>query len=389
MATTKLYLDTRHTGGKSPSPLKIVIRKDGKAVAISTGISLMPSQWDAAAAKVVNHPRRQVLNTYIAGRKQAIDDLVLRLAATGRLGRMTAAQLKAEAVAGADGGEDEARTFAGHFAKFMEAKGGRTRELYEATLKRIGEYAGGSLSSLRFEDITRAWLTGFDAFLARRSPSQNARNIHLRNIRAVFNDAIDEEVTAAYPFRKFKIRPVATAKRSLPVEVLRELFGREVEPFRMQYLDIFKLIFMLVGINIVDLCRLQSVTADGRVEYRRAKTHRLYSIKVEPEAMEIIQRHRGKGQLLDILDRCSDYRHYAMRLNNNLHALLPGLTTYWARHSWATIAASLDIPKETIAAALGHGGNSVTDIYIDFDRRKVDEANRRVLDWVLYGRRQD
>lgn len=38
-------------------------------------------------------------------------------------------------------------------------------------------------------------------------------------------------------------------------------------------------------------------------------------------------------------------------------------------------------------AALGHGGNSVTDIYIDFDRRKVDEANRRVLDWVLYGRR--
>ena len=51
-------------------------------------------------------------------------------------------------------------------------------------------------------------------------------------------------------------------------------------------------------------------------------------------------------------------------------------------------AASLDIPKETIAAALGHGGNTVTDIYIDFDRRKVDEANRRVLDWVLYGTRQ-
>lgn len=62
----------------------------------------------------------------------------------------------------------------------------------------------------------------------------------------------------------------------------------------------------------------------------------------------------------------------------------PGLSTYWARHSWATIAASLDIPKETIAAALGHGGNTVTDIYIDFDQRKVDEANRRVLDWVLY-----
>ena len=70
-----------------------------------------------------------------------------------------------------------------------------------------------------------------------------------------------------------------------------------------------------------------------------------------------------------------------------VNPLFPELTTYWARHSWATIAASLDIPKETIAAALGHGGNTVTDIYIDFDVRKIDEANRRVIDWVLYGKK--
>ena len=62
--------------------------------------------------------------------------------------------------------------------------------------------------------------------------------------------------------------------------------------------------------------------------------------------------------------------------------LYPQLTMYWARHTWATIAASLDIPKETIAAALGHGGNTVTDIYIDFDQKKVDEANRKVIDHV-------
>lgn len=65
----------------------------------------------------------------------------------------------------------------------------------------------------------------------------------------------------------------------------------------------------------------------------------------------------------------------------------PGLSIYWARHTWATIASELDIPKETIAAALGHGGNTVTDIYIDFDQRKIDEANRKVLDWVLYDKR--
>lgn len=74
-------------------------------------------------------------------------------------------------------------------------------------------------------------------------------------------------------------------------------------------------------------------------------------------------------------------------MNEALKSVLPGVTTYTARYSWATIAASLDIPKETIARALGHGGHSVTDIYIDFDQRKVDDANRRVIDWVLYGRK--
>ena len=73
--------------------------------------------------------------------------------------------------------------------------------------------------------------------------------------------------------------------------------------------------------------------------------------------------------------------------DENSKAMFPNLTTYWARHTWATLAAELEIPKETIAAALGHGGNTVTDIYIDFDRKKVDEANRRVIDWALYGKR--
>lgn len=59
------------------------------------------------------------------------------------------------------------------------------------------------------------------------------------------------------------------------------------------------------------------------------------------------------------------------------------LSSYYCRHTWATIAAHLEIPKETIAAALGHGGNDVTDIYINFDRKKIDEANRKVIDFIL------
>ena len=133
----------------------------------------------------------------------------------------------------------------------------------------------------------------------------------------------------------------------------------------------FKLIFFLVGINIVDLCNLMEIN-NGRIEYYRAKTNRLYSIKVEPEAMDIINKYRGEKYLLNIMDNRSDYKSFVSRMNKEMkrigkvervgrggkkifEPLLPGISTYWARHSWATIAADLDIPKETIAAALGHG----------------------------------
>ena len=237
-------------------------------------------------------------------------------------------------------------------------------------------------------------LYGLDDFLARASPSQNARDIHFRNVRAFCNDAIDEEVTVHYPFRKFKIKPVKTRKRSFKVEVLRKIFNTPIDGFEEKYRDIFKLIFCLCGINIVDLCNLKSIE-DGRIEYDRAKTNRHYSIKVEPEAMAIIEKYRGKDWLINPLDTNKDYRCYYMRLCHGLKTLketlnaiddgikMDELTTYWARHSWATVAASLDIPKETIAAALGHGGNTVTDIYIDFDQKKVDDANRKVLDYVF------
>lgn len=177
------------------------------------------------------------------------------------------------------------------------------------------------------------------------------------------------------------------------------MWHAEVDEVEEQYLDMFKLVFLLVGINMVDLLKLKGITSEGRIEFARAKTKRHYSIRVEPEALQLIEKYRGTNYLLSPLDRYANHKDYLRRTNKALQRLggttqgkqgaktykplFPELTTYWARHTWATIAASLDIPKETIAQALGHGGNTITDIYIDFDRRKVDEANRRVIDYVL------
>ena len=138
---------------------------------------------------------------------------------------------------------------------------------------------------------------------------------------------------------------------------------------------------------------------DGRLEYRRAKTGRLYSVKLEPEALAIIRKYRGKKYLLSPMDRYRNYKDYLHHLDNALKtlgmdarpgakrtgkAIEPALTSYWARHTWATIAAELDVSDPTISLALGHAtaGHRVTSIYIKRNFNKVDEANRKVIDYL-------
>ena len=131
----------------------------------------------------------------------------------------------------------------------------------------------------------------------------------------------------------------------------------------------------------------------------RAKTHKLYSIKVEPEIKSLIYKHKGKDWLLDILDNYGKSQDFNRRLKRGLDAIiayinkqlpkqkqLPRISSYWAHHTWATLASDIDIPIETISAALGHSyGCATTAIYIRFNQKKVDAANRKVLDYVYNG----
>lgn len=277
-----------------------------------------------------------------------------------------------------------------------------TRLTYERTIKHLGLFVDLGHSD-KFDDINKGWLSEFEVYLTESNPSVNARALHMRNLRAIINYAIDEGITSNYAFRRHSIKTVKTAKRNLSVEELRQVFDYAVEDWQVVYRDMFKLSFMLMGVNFADLLNLEkSDMRNGRIEFNRHKTARLYSMKVEPEAAALIEQYGGAEHLLKIMDTRTDYVQFIRQTNHALKCigtqsvkgrkpqgepLVPGITTYWARHTWATIAASLDIPKETIAAALGHGGNTVTDIYIDFDRKKVDDANRKVLDWVLYGKK--
>lgn len=227
--------------------------------------------------------------------------------------------------------------------------------------------------------------------------------MRLRDIRAVFNFAIDEEMTDLYPFRKFKIKSTPTMKRSLSADDIRMIATMPLLPWQEEYRDVFMLIFYLIGINIVDLFSLTHENVqNGRIVYTRRKTKRIYSIKIEPEAQEILERRKGTTHLIDVADRYKDHTNFTSRFNKALKTFgtwevdehhkqkvrykpyWDFLSSYWARHSWATIAYNdCNIPVDVISQALGHSmGNRVTMVYINSDSKKVDEANRKVIEKV-------
>lgn len=377
MASIKPYFDTRTARKDGTYPLKLSVTHKGNTVLISLQIYLLPECWDAKKGEIVKDKRKALYNDTLRRRMILAENILLKLGETGELKRLTASGLKKRIEAGENPEpipmEERRPLLQDAFHQFIDTcKTNGTKTIYRHTLERLEKFA--DLDTLTFEEIDTAWLRRFEAALSETN-KVNTIALHLRNLRAVFNRAIDEEIIpqGVYPFRRFKISKETTPKRSLSVEELRRLRDYPCEEWQEKWRDMFMLIFYLIGINTVDLMGLTEVQS-GRIEYRRAKTHRLYSIRVEPEAQAILEKYKGTDHLLDFADKYADHGDFRRRMNATLKKigpiewvdnrsqvapkknkkqvtpLFPGITSYWARHTWATIAASLDIPKETIAA---------------------------------------
>lgn len=389
MITTRLYLDTRQSKEGKPAPLKISIFHRKQVAYISTGIKVLPSSWDPVTLTTKDKATMLTISRF----KLKVDTLLLDLLEAGKLDGLSASDIRNLVARCLNPSEAKKMLFMECLRDFAATrKKPRTREIYQTTIKRILEF-DAKAAFFTFDDITFGWLDRFDAFLAKTAPKKNSRNIHFRNIKAVYNDARKKKFTQCYPFLDFKVRPAKTAHKTLSVEQLRDLFNAEVLPWQQKYVDFFKISFMLIGMNTEDLLHATGISG-GRIEYNRAKTDKPYNIKVEDECRRIIEKYKGKEYMLNILDTYSSTHYWTSKVDRELKTIandlgLPRISMIWARHTWATIAADLDIPKETVAAALGHSSNTVTDIYISFDRNKIDQANRKVMDYVLHDKRPE
>lgn len=382
MAKIGIRLENRYKIKDGRFALKISIHHNGKTFYVSTNLYINSKDWDKDKQSIKGVQNR-ALNTMLQKRKADMEARLLSLQEKGLLRTLTDKQLVSILTGESD--SDGPHYFRCVIEKYIESKHNkRTKEIYEATISKLRSFC--DYDNITFEEINVSWLRSFDAWLAETEKSANSRSIHLRNIRTIFNAAIDDELISVYPFRRFKIASQETEKRSILIEDMRKLLRCHVQPFQEKYRDCFFLIFYLIGINLIDLSKLQSLE-NGRIKYKRSKTGKLYNVKVEPEALRIINRYRGKEHLLSWFDGRKSYRTFCMHLDKNLQRIasengLPSITSYVARHSWATYASELDIPKDIISRALGHHTN-VTDTYIRFNHEKVDDANRTVIDYLL------
>ena len=193
-----------------------------------------------------------------------------------------------------------------------------------------------------------------------------------------------------------------TPKRSMAADRVKAFFDLQVSMKSQQMtIDMMKLSFCLCGINLMDIFAMEKSAFDEktmRISYVRHKTqsHRINhtptSVRVEPEIYDIIKKYRapdGDKRLFAFSTYGPDYistKKVYMKLRRLCEVKdFEAITPYCFRHSWATIARNdCGISKDDIDLCLAHAGNNpMADVYIRPDWSRIDNANRKVLDFVF------
>ena len=371
---------------------------------IPTGIRVAPNEWTGSHVK--NLPGSDAINAKLADKKSKIDKAIAILSLEEKFESMTAPQVKQLVVTKRV--KRSSPLVSDLFAEYVtrDIKDG-TKEIYRATLSKVLSFGG---ENLKMEDITLKWLYQFEKHLS-KTQGINGRAIYLRHLRAVCKYARKMKIIPECPFDNFKIKHEPTKKRSVSIEVFRKFLDYPIPAHLVRYRDYFLLMFYLIGINSKDLfLARRNDIVNGRLEYIRAKTHKMYSIKIEPEAEKLLKKYQGENYLLEVMDHCKHYKNFAHEMNDKLkevgdvkwemvpdpedlfgtpklvktiNPVIPKVSTYFARHCWATFARKAGVPFDVVSQALGHSsGNRTTLIYVKFNQEAVDAANRKVIDYL-------
>lgn len=262
--------------------------------------------------------------------------------------------------------------------------------------------------NIPFKKIDYNWLVSLDVLLRSKGVKPNSISVYMRALRALYNKAINSGIAEMgdYPFRRFIIKGESTTPRVATIQELQRFFAYSPEPTSPEFdaWNIGRLIFLLRGINFADLAQLTPENIKhGRLDYRRAKTHKDYSIELLPITLEIFRYYYDKNRttLLPILTNeeynnpaCLPERIGQLRKTTNkwlkrigdTEKIKEPLSSYVFRYSHANTCKKLGYSKDFVAESLGHSGLGVTSRYLeDYDIELIDEMNRKVVEAVSTG----
>ena len=403
-ATVNIICYKQKTLSNGEHPLMIRVSKNGKRKYKSIGISVHPDNWDFQTNRPkLKCPNRELILKTILEKEAEFQKEILEL--TSMQKDYTAASLITSKT-----NQIRAKTVEEFYNELIENyqkadKLGNTRT-YKYSLGSIIRFCGKA--DMFFSDIDVSWLKRYEQWLIDSKCTEVTISFIFRTLRSAYNKAIAAKYAhrGSYPFTEYKVSKfdLTTQKRAIPKEAIKKVMAVDLskEKFYIQFSrDIFIFSYLCSGINFSDIAGLQLANIiDNKLVYFRKKTKKKISTPLSLEALQIIQKYaadRSKQNeyIFPILDekvhktevqRCNRIHKVLGKVNPALKkvAKLAGLnvnlTTYVARHSFATVLKRSGVNIALISETLGHSDLATTQIYLDsFENEQISEALKHLL----------
>ena len=397
-ATVKVLCYKSKTLASGENPLMIRVSKNGKKTYKSLGISINPIYWDFKENKPKrNCPDREQIENLIIEKLKVFNQTILELNATQKEYTSDSLINKVEK-------PFELKTVDTIFKEQInileKTQNLGSLHLYRYTYKSLKAFNGHL--NFYFSDIDVIWLKKFENSLKNKNLSDNSIGIIYRTLRTVYNIAIEEKCVnpQLYPFRTFKVSKLHkdTAKRALTKSDIKRIISYQASTEREQLsLDIFIFSYLTGGINFVDIASLtKDNIINNQLVYTRKKTGKLIKLPLHPTAYKLIEKYHNPETpyLFPILFA---YHKTEQQKANRIHKIIGKtnkdlkeigkslklpvtLTTYVARHSFATVLKRSGVKTSVISESLGHSSERVTQYYLDnFENDQLKESMKHLL----------
>ncbi len=375
--TVKVLCYKSKTLSDGKHPLMVRVCKDGKKKYQSIGISIHPSHWDFKKNEPNEScPNRDEIRLLIQQKLYDLQKTILNKRIEGK--DFTASTLLKSNVTSSCLHNNVDECFS-YYIKMLKEQGRlRYAGMYEVSHNSFIKFNNGSLE-LPFNDIDIVWLKKYEAWMLKQGLAINTIGTRIRHLRAVFNMAIEHHVIdkECYPFHAYKVSKMSqsTPKRAISKgDIQRVIEYQGKTDIERLAIDMFTFSYFTAGINFIDMAMLKHDNiVDGKLCYIRAKTKKQIIIPLQEKSKEIISNYstdsvNRSGYIFPIF---SGYHKNEVQRANRLHKVLAKinralkhigedlglpikLTTYVARHSFATVLKRAGVSTSIISESLGH-----------------------------------